>query len=170
MIEPRPSFDSGMNGNRRFKVLIFILLVLVQILIHRYADRLQVNVDLIYLILVYMCIKGGFYKSLAAGTVTGLITDYLSGNVMGVFGFSRTFSAFLLNELSRRIDLKNNVFVFLLVGFSMALSNAIANVFFHFILGVGLNLNMVVYQPLLTGLAAVIITGSQKAKRYLDIY
>jgi cell shape-determining protein MreD len=104
------------------------------------------------------------------GTVIGLITDYSCMNVMGVFGFSRTLAAFLLFELTRRIDLNNNFFVFFLVFVSLSVSNVIANIFFSIILNFGFNLRLIFMQPLLTSVVAILIAGSKKAKRYLDVY
>jgi rod shape-determining protein MreD len=156
--------------NRRFKILVFVLLVVGQIVIHQYVRQLHVNVDLFYLILVYISVTKGFYQSMAGGMAIGLITDYLSGNVLGVFGFSRTLAAYFLNELSRRIDLRNNVFVFMLIAVSMAFSNIIANIFFSFILNYTINLSLVLYQPLLTAFVGLIIVGTDKAKTYLNVY
>jgi cell shape-determining protein MreD len=115
-------------------------------------------------------VKSGFIKSMAMATSIGLITDFFCMNVMGVFGFSRTFAAFLLYEASRRIELKNNFFVFLLIFFSLSLSNIIANTFFSIILNLGFDLRLILVQPGLTGLLGVLIIGSAKAKRYLDVY
>jgi rod shape-determining protein MreD len=156
--------------NRRFKILVFVLLVVGQIVIHQYVRQLHVNVDLFYLILVYISVTKGFYQSMAGGMAIGLITDYLSGNVLGVFGFSRTLAAYFLNELSRRIDLRNNVFVFMLIAVSMAFSNIIANIFFSFILNYTINLSLVLYQPLLTAFVGLIIVSTDKAKTYLNVY
>ena len=156
--------------NRRFKFLIFTLLILGEIIINQYIRQLKLNLDLLYLILVYISIKSGFIKCMAAGTVTGLITDYFSMNVMGVFGFSRTLAAFLLHESSRRIDLKSNFFVFLLIFVSLILSNAIANIFFLVILGMELSWRLILLQPFLTALLGILIVSSNKVKRYLDVY
>jgi hypothetical protein len=104
------------------------------------------------------------------GTVIGLITDYFCMNVMGVFGFSRTLAVFLLFQLSRRIDLNNNLFVFFLVFISLSVSNVIANTFFIIILNFDFNVRLILVQPFLTGLMGVVIAGSTKAKRYLDVY
>lgn len=156
--------------NRKRKIFIFALLLLGQIVMQRYVRQLQMNLDLLYLVLVYVSVTSGFFKSLAAASVIGLATDYLSGNVLGVFGFSRTIAAYLLNELSIRIDLKNNVFVFLLIAISMAISNGIANLFFHFILGYPLKLSLVLYQPLITAAVGVAIVGVAKIRLYLDVY
>jgi rod shape-determining protein MreD len=156
--------------NRRFKFIIFILLILGEIIINRYVHQLKLRLDLLYLILVYISVKSGFIKGIAAGTAVGLITDYFSMNVMGVFGFSRTLSAFLLHESSRRIDLKSNFFVFLLIFLSLALSNAIANIFFMVILNLGLSWRLILLQPFLTALLGILIVSSKKVKRSLDVY
>ncbi|MCP5046076.1 MAG: rod shape-determining protein MreD [bacterium] len=156
--------------NRKFKFILFALLVLGQVVIHRYILQLNLNLDLLYLILVYVSVKSPFYKSIFTGTVIGLVTDYLSGNVMGVFGFSRTVAAYLLNEISMRIDLKSNVFVFMLISLSLAFSNLVANVFFYFIRGYALDPGLIFYQPLLTGVLGLLIVSPSKAKTYLDVY
>ena len=59
----------------------------------------------------------------------GLCSDYLSGGVMGVFSFSRTLAAYFLNVLARFLDLKKNIFIFLLILVSLFLSNLVAFVF-----------------------------------------
>lgn len=156
--------------NRKFKFLIFILLILGEIIINKYIHQLRLNLDLLYLILVYISVKSGFLKCMVVATVIGLITDYFCMNVMGVFGFSRTLAAFLLFESSQRIDLKNNSFVFFLVFISLSVSNVIANTFFTIILNFEFSLRLIVAQPFLTGLVGVLIVGSTKAKRYLDVY
>ena len=156
--------------NRKFKFLIFILLILGEIIINKYIHQLKLNLDLLYLILVYISINSGFIKCIIVGTAIGLITDYFCMSVMGVFGFSRTFAVFLLFELSRRIDLKNNFFVFFLVFVSLSVSNLIANTFFTIILNFDFSLRLILVQPFLTGLVGVLIAGSSKAKRYLDVY
>lgn len=156
--------------NKKFKVGLLVILIFLQIVVHRYMNILRFNVDLLYLILVYISVKSGFFKTILFATVIGLITDYSSMNVMGVFGFSRTITAFLLNEVSIHIDLKNNLFVFLLVALSLFLSNIAANIFFYFILNIGFNLNLIFYQPLFTGLIGVLILSSSRIKKYLDVY
>jgi rod shape-determining protein MreD len=155
---------------RKFKFLIFILLILGEIIINKYVHQFRLNLDLLYLILVYISIKSGFIKCIIMGTVIGLITDYFCTNVMGVFGFSRTLAVFLLFELSRRIDPNNNFLVFLLVFISLSVSNVIANTFFTIILNFDFSLRLILVQPFLTGLVCLLIASSSKAKRYLDVY
>lgn len=137
---------------------------------NKYLHQLRLNLDLLYLILVYISIKSSFIKCIMMGTVIGLITDYFCMNVLGVFGFSRTQAVFLLFELSRRIDPNNNFLVFLLVFISLSVSNVIANIFFTIILNFDFSLSLILVQPFLTGLVGVLIAGSSKAKRYLDVY
>lgn len=155
---------------KKFKFIMFALLILGQIVSYRYARGLKINPDFLYLILVFVCVKSGFFKSIFIASTIGLITDFLSGNILGVFGFSRTIAGYLLNEVSMRIDLKNNMFVFLMIFISLSLSNLVANLFFYFIQGFPLDVAMVLYQPLFTGLLGLIIVISSTAKKYLDVY
>lgn len=156
--------------NRKVRIGIFVTLILLQIIVQKYMDILKVSLDLLYLIVVYISVKSGFFKTVFTATTIGLVTDYFSMQVMGVFGFSRTIIGFLLNDTSRHIDLKNSMFVFLLIAISLSLSNTISNVFFYFIRGIAFNLNLILYQPLLTGLTGVLILAVPKVKRYLDVY
>ncbi len=156
--------------NRRVKIGLLILLVGLQILSYRYRDMLKLNLDLLHLILVYIALKSGFLKTILSSTAIGLVTDYFSMQVMGVFGFSRTIIGYLLNETSRHIDLKNNALVFLLSSVSLFLSNLIANLFFHFISGFPFQLSLILYQPLSTGLLGVLLLAPRKMKQYLDVY
>ncbi len=157
-------------ANRRFKVGLFVFLIALQVFLQRYVDVLKLNPDLLYLILVYISVKSGFIKTVFSATAVGLVTDYFSMQVMGVFGFSRTLIAYLLNETSQHIDLKNNALVFLLTAVSLFVSNLVANLFFHIIAKTPFQLNLVVYQPLLTGLFAVLILFPGKIRQYLDVY
>jgi rod shape-determining protein MreD len=156
--------------NRKIKIGLFILLIGLQVLSHRYRGMLKFNLDLLHLILVYIAIRSGFMKTIFSAMAIGLVTDYFSMQVMGVFGFSRTITGYLLNEISRHIDLKNNVLVFLLISVSLCFSNLIANLFFHFILGFPFQLSLILYQPLSTGLLGVLLIAPRKMKQYLDVY
>jgi len=157
-------------AGRRFKIALFIVFILLQVAIHRYVNVLKLNLDLLYLILVYISIKSSFMKTVFSAAVIGLITDFFSMQVMGVFGFSRTIIAYLLNETAPHIDLKNNTFTFLLIAVSLFLSNLVANTFFYFISGTGFDSNLVLYPPLLTGLLGVLIISPSGIKRHLDVY
>ena len=147
-----------------------MVLIILQIIIYRYENILKINVDFLYLILVYISVKSGFFKTVLSATVIGLVTDYFSMNVMGVFGFSRTIAAYLLNEISRHIDLKNSLLVFILIAISLFISNLISNIFFYIILGVKFSPNLILFQPITTGLVGAFILIPSKIKEYLDVY
>jgi len=147
-----------------------VVLIILQIIIYRYENILKINVDFLYLILVYISVKSGFFKTVLSATVIGLVTDYFSMNVMGVFGFSRTIAAYLLNEISRHIDLKNSLLVFILIAISLFISNLISNIFFYIILGVKFSPNLILFQPITTGLVGAFILIPSKIKEYLDVY
>ncbi|MCI0470465.1 MAG: rod shape-determining protein MreD [Candidatus Aminicenantes bacterium] len=156
--------------NSRLKFLLFVCLIAAQIVFYRYNYILKLNIDFLFLILVYLSRRPGFLKGILAAAVIGLITDCLSVHVYGVFGFSRTAAAYMIGELSRFFDLRRYIFIFLLVFISLAVSNFIANVFFYFILGHKIGLNLVFYPPLFTGSAAVLILSLPKMKENLDVY
>jgi rod shape-determining protein MreD len=149
---------------------MFVFLVAAQIVFYRYNNILKLNIDFLFLILVYISRRSSFLKGILSAAAIGLITDCLSAHIFGVFGFSRTAAAYMIGELSRFFDLRRHVFIFLLVFISLSLSNLIANVFFYFILGHKIGLNLVFYSPLFTGLAAVAILIPPKMKEYLDVY
>ncbi len=156
--------------SRRFGIMLFILLALLQVIINRYMNDWSLKLDLLYLVLAYTAVKSGYFKTLFAGTAIGLVTDYFSMNILGVFGFSRTLAAFLLHETAPHIDLKNNLIVFLMISLSLCLSNGSANVFFYFIKNTPFNESMILYQPILTGLVGIAIFNFAKARKYLDVY
>lgn len=147
------------------------VMVLLQIILQRYINVLHVNLDMLYLILIFTAVKSGFYKTMATASIIGLATDYFSMQTLGVFGFSRTIVAFLLHQTAGHIDLKNNVFVYMFIAISLCISNSLANLFFVFIKdGIGFNFNLVIYQPVLTALLGIALLSSGRIKRSLDVY
>ena len=154
----------------RIRVLLFILLFFAQIIINRYINVLKLNIDLLYLIILYISIKKGVVKTVVFASLIGWATDYFTCGIIGVFGFSRVITAFLINEVFRYIDLRKNIFVFLFIAISLAFSNIIANVFLHFIFGYKILLSLVVYQPLLTGFVGMILNIFPKMKKVLNVY
>ena len=154
----------------KVKFIFFLFLLISQIVIYRYVNVLKLNIDLFYLLLIYISVKSGFYKSIVTATIIGLVTDYFTGSNIGVFGFSRTVAAYLLNEFSKYIDLRRNVFIFFLISTSLFISNLIANLFFCLISDSAISINLLLYQPLLTGFVGILIISPEKMKRYLNVY
>lgn len=156
--------------NRKTILLLFIFLATAQILIYRYIDILKINIDLLFLILVYISIKSSFLKNILSASVIGLVTDFFSGNIPGVFGFSRTVAAYLISEYAKYFDLDKFHFRFFLILLPLLISNLIANTFFYFILNTPISLNLVLYSPLVTGLVGMVISAPKRMKESLDVY
>ncbi|MEI6614796.1 MAG: rod shape-determining protein MreD [Chrysiogenales bacterium] len=155
--------------NNRFRNIYFILMFVGQIAIARYYKSLRFNVDLLYMVVFYISIKSGFMKSIISASLIGLCSDYLSGGVMGVFSFSRTLAAYFLNTFSRFMDLKNNLFIFMLIFISLLLSNLVAFVFFALVFKYKITASLLIYQPLFTASVGTIILGLKKIKSLLDV-
>ena len=155
--------------NRRFRNILFVVLVVGQVAIARYYQSLRFTVDLLYLVIFYIAIKSGFMPSIFSAAFIGLCSDYLSGGVMGVFSFSRVLAAYLLNSLARFLDLKKNVFVFLLILISLFLSNLVAFLFHVLIFNMRITFRLLLFQPLSTAVIGTIILGTKKAKSLLDV-
>jgi rod shape-determining protein MreD len=155
--------------NKRFRNVLFAVLVIGQIAIARYYHSLRFTVDLLYLVIFYIAIKSGFMTSVFSAAFIGLCSDYLSGGVIGVFSFSRVLAAYFLNSLARFLDLKKNVFVFLLILISLFLSNLVAFLFHVLIFNLHITSRLLFYQPLSTAVIGTIIMATKKVKSLLDV-
>jgi rod shape-determining protein MreD len=155
--------------SERFRNILFLVLAVGQLAFARYYYPLRFTVDLLFLVIFFIAIRSGFMPSILSAALIGFCSDYLSGGVMGVFSFSRTLAAYFLNALSRFLDLKKNVFVFLLILVSLFLSNLVAFVFLVLIFHYKITVSLLVFQPLTTALAGTLIMGSKKAKSLLDV-
>jgi len=155
--------------NKGFRNLLFVLLVVGQFAIARYYRPLRLNIDLLYLIIFYIAIKSGFMPTILSAAFIGFCSDYLSGGVIGVFSFSRTLAAYFLNALSRFLDLKKNVFIFLLILISLFLSNLAAFLFHVLVFHMKITASLLLFQPLSTAIVGTILLGSRKAKSLLDV-
>ena len=109
-------------------------------------------------------------KSLIAATIVGWGTDLLNSQIIGVFGFSRVVIAYIIFEIIVFIDFKRLSFTFLFIFFSLSISNLVASLFLLFINDYGLSVGMIIYQPLLTGMFAVILVNSDRIKEAINVY
>lgn len=155
--------------NSRFRAVLFALLAVGQVAVCRYYYQWRFSVDLLYLIVFFIAIRSRYLPSVLSAALIGFAGDILSGGVLGVFSFARTLAAFLLNTLARFLDLKKNVFVFLLILISLFLSNLVAFLFLVLIFRYRITANLLLFQPLATALAGTLIIGSRKAKALLDV-
>lgn len=155
--------------SRSFRNILFIVLVTGQIAIARYYQPLRFNVDLLFLVIFLIAIKSEFMPTLLSATFIGFCSDYLSGGVIGVFAFSRTLAAYFLNIMVRFLDLKKNLFVFLLILVSLFFSNLVAFLFYGLIFHFQITASLLIIQPLFTAIVGTIILGTHRAKSLLDV-
>lgn len=155
--------------NRRWRTVLFVLLAVGQLAISRHYQALRFNVDLLYLVIFFIAIRSSFMPTIIGAALIGFMSDYLTGGVMGVFSFSRTLAAYMLNSLSRFLDLKKNVFVFLLILVSLFLSNLVAFVFLVLVFQMKVATGLLLLQPLSTAVIGTILLGTKKAKTLLDV-
>jgi len=155
--------------NNRYRNMFFVLMLVGQVAIAKYYPSWRLNVDLLYLVIFYIASKSRFMPSVISASLIGLCSDYLSGGIMGVFSFSRTLAAYLLNTIARFLDLKKNIFVFLLILLSLFLSNGVAFIFYALIFKYRITASLLIYQPLFTAFIGTVILGLKKVKSLLDV-
>jgi rod shape-determining protein MreD len=155
--------------SNRFRAFFFLALLAGQIAVSRHYPSLRFSVDLLYLMIFCIAIKAGFVQSMVSASLIGLVSDYLSGGIIGVFSFSRTLAAYFLNMLARFIDLRNNFFLFLLLWISLFLSNLVACGFFVIVFKYKVAASLLLHQPLVTAGIGTVIFGFKKIKSLLNV-
>ncbi|HDP94375.1 MAG TPA: rod shape-determining protein MreD [Candidatus Aminicenantes bacterium] len=155
---------------RKIKAVLFVLLFLTQITLDRYRHVLIATPDLLYLILVYVAVTAGPVRTIVTATLLGWMTDFFSVGMVGLFGFSRVLSAYLVNRVSRFLDLTRMHFVFFLISFSLAISNLVAGLLLQWIYAFPVEPGLIFYQPLLTALLGVLILSVPMVKRELNVH
>jgi len=156
--------------NRRVKWILLFFLLFLQIFENKFLSDTWISFDFSYLILVFVALKSDIIKTGLVATLLGLMLDFLSGGVPGVFGFSRTLVAFITREILTFIDLKKNFYVFIIISGSLSVSNLIVNFLLYLIFGFAINISFVLYQPILTGITAYLILKNSYLKKQLDVY
>ena len=154
----------------KLKFVLLIVLIVMQIVVNRYISQIKLNIDFLFLILIYVSIKYNFYQTIISAAIIGWVTDYLSMNILGVFGFSRVFIGYLVFTFSKYLDIRRNFFIFMLVFLSMSISNIMANCFFFLIENVNFDIMFILVSPLLTALISVIILSFKSIKKNLNVY
>ena len=69
--------------------------------------RASVYADLTLIVVVYFALQRDAVQAVVLGTVAGLLTDVLSGGLLGARGFSMTLTAYLLAALVTRVMIDN---------------------------------------------------------------
>ena len=157
-------------NKRQFRFTLALFLILMQLLVNLYLNEFNINIDFLFLILIYISSRGLFMRSMTAATLLGWTTDLLNSQIIGVFGFSRVVIIYIIFEIIVFIDFKRLSFTFLFIFLSLSISNLIASLFLLFINDYGLSVGMIIYQPLLTGMFAVILMSSDRIKEAINVY
>lgn len=156
--------------SRKLKIFLLVVLIGAQLVVCYQYPKIRMNIDFLYLIIFYVSIRMGFVKAMAAASILGLLTDYLSMGVLGVFSFSRVISSYLLSEGARFIDLRKNAFLFMLILISLLISNSVAFFFFHFIFKFPVSRQLLLIQPLTTSLVGTLLLAFPQVKNTLNVY
>ena len=156
--------------NRRTGLIIVIVLFMLQFIQNLYFASQWFLFDFLYLVIIYISLKSSLVMIGITATTLGLIADFMSGGVLGVFGFSRTLVAFFIAGMLNFIDLKKGIYVFLIITISLSFSNLIANFLMFLISRFTINFNFVFFQPVFTGLFGYLLLKNRSLKKYLDVY
>jgi len=156
--------------NRNVKFVFFIVLITLQLIQNSFTSFSHINLDFTYLIIIFIALKSSLIKTGIAATILGLLTDFTSGGILGVFGFSRTLIAFLIRGIISLIDLKKGSSVFIITTISLSISNLIANFLMFIISNYSMNIYFVLLQPFLTGLLTLLILKIPYLRKQLDVY
>ncbi len=157
-------------NKKRLRLLLFILLILLQFTVSKFFAEYRINIDFMYIILLYFLIRKQFVTVIIAAMVIGWATDYFAGTLLGIFGFSRVAIAFILFGVFDYIDPKKLLWTFSLVFISLLLSNLIANLFMIFIYNFNFDYGLLFIQPLLTASFATVILTSRSVRKVLNVH
>ncbi len=153
----------------RIRFTAFALLFLAQFISRQHDFSAALNIDFFFLIIMHAAVVYSFSRTMLTATALGLLTDYLSGGIIGVFSFSRILVSFLVYEAARMIDLRKRIFVFLTVLFGLLLANVMAVFFLYHISGLQPALRILVVQPLSTAGLALILTSIKAIREHLNV-
>jgi len=148
---------------------MLLAMLLLQLLSQRYDFPSPVNVDFFFLVIVYFAVNSSFIRTMVMATVLGLISDCLSGGIIGVFSFSRILASFLVNQASRFIDFRRPVFVFFTVFLSLVFANTVAAFFLFLIMELTPTITLIVFQPLATAGLALVLINFKPTRRYINV-
>ena len=65
------------------------------------------HIDFVLIAIVYSALQKNAVKAIIFGSIGGIAVDALSGGLLGANGFTKTFIAFLVSEISRRFNMDN---------------------------------------------------------------
>jgi rod shape-determining protein MreD len=86
--------------------IALIAAIILQVTLHNVWEPLA-YIDFPLIIVVYAALQRNSIRALLFGTLSGIITDALSGGLLGSNGFSKTVVAYVVSEIARRVYLDN---------------------------------------------------------------
>lgn len=85
-----------------------IIAVLLQWTLRNVGEPLT-YIDFPLLIVIYAALQQNAIRAILYGTIAGIATGALSGQLLGASGFSMTLVAYIVTEVSRRVNLDNPI-------------------------------------------------------------
>lgn len=157
-------------NKRRLRLILLLFLFLMHLTVNKFMAELNINIDFMYLILIYFLLRKKFFQTIIAAMIIGWATDYFAGTTVGIFGFSRVTIAFILYGIFDYIDPKRLISAMLIIFISLSFSNLIANLFMIFIYNFNFNFDLLIVQPFLTSLTGILILTSKNIRKALNVH
>ncbi len=117
------------------RITFFVILLaalILQIVITRFS---VIPMDFLLVVLVIYSLYREELSSLFMGTFLGFVQDTLSGHLLGLKGFSKTFIGFTVNKLGKKFVVENLIFQFLIFFLAGYFDRAITLSIRHFMAG-----------------------------------
>jgi rod shape-determining protein MreD len=115
---------------QQLKIAVVVALaVLLQSVLRQIWPPL-VHIDLPLIVTVYFALQRDVLQAMIVGTIAGVATGALSGDLLGAYGFSKTLTAYIIATLATRVMLDNPL-VRIPVLAGAALFDAAIYVFLH---------------------------------------
>ncbi len=154
----------------KIKILLVLILIIIQLYSYRFLSHHKLYFDLFFIFIFYFAYKKSYLQAVAAGFLFGILSDFFSLSYFGVFAFSRSLIAALINVIVNRFDLSNRAIFFLFFSFFLFLSNLIASLFFKFLFGFDINYQMLAFQPLLTAFIGMLLISLRRVRNEFNLY
>lgn len=155
------------------KVLIGLLIAFLFFTIFsKISPSVLLVLNVFSLIFIYFAIEKGEVFGSCLGAICGLVHDYFSSGVFGVFGLAKTVSGYLAGYLSKKIDVqpfvRNFLFIMILISFELILWALL----YSFVIGerVITKGNLLYLQPPATALLGSISFFTLRKLKKKDIY
>ena len=156
-----------MRKNKFF--ILLLILGIIQTIINTNILYNFTYFDFIYIIIFYISIKLEYKKAIVISTLLGILTDYLSMGILGIFGLSRAISSYFINTITKYFDISKDKFLITIFLISFVLSNFIANIFFVLIIKSKLSLRIIFIIPILTTILNYILFKIPYFKKILNV-